>query len=275
MTHRLATTAIASAAGAVVVLLLGGMPGLFTSASDTTTADALPRTPDGKPNLNGIWQPFTTAAWDLEDHNAKKGEPGGQGIVEGGDIPYQPWALAKKQENYQARLTADPLRNCYMPGVPRVMYLPFPFEIFQTPEVTLITHEYNHLVRWVWTDSRPHPDALEFWMGESRGRWEGDTLVVDVRNHNDQTWFDAAGNFHSSELRVLERFTPVDANHITYEATIEDPKVFTRPWKISFPLYRRLEKNVALVDYDCLEFETPFLPWDEPPAPGLPRPPGR
>jgi hypothetical protein len=155
------------------------------------------------------------------------------------------------------------------------MYLPYPFEIFQTPELTLIAHEYNHMVRWLWTDGRPHPEALEFWMGESRAGWEGDTLVVDVRNHNDSTWFDAAGNFHSNELRVIERFTPLDSNHMTYEATIEDPKVFTAPWKISLPLYRRLEMNVQLLDYECLEFETPFLPWDEPPAPGLPGPSGR
>lgn len=160
-----------------------------------------------------------------------------------------------------------------MPGVPRVTYMPFPFQIVQAPNLIAITYEYNHLVRWLWMDGRKHPNALDFWMGESRGSWEGDTLVVDVRNNNDMTWFDAAGNFHSDQLRVVERYTPVGKNQIDYEATIEDPKVFTRPWKISMPLYRRVEKNVQLLDYECLEFETPFLRWDELPAPGLPAPP--
>lgn len=277
MNTRLIGPLFGSVAGAMLLSLAAGMSGCSPGPSDKPAGQSqsggFPRTADGKPNMNGVWQAFTAAAVDLEDHNAQKGEPAGQGVVEGGSIPYQEWALAKKQENYKARMTADPLRNCYMPGVPRVMYLPFPFEIHQSSDITLITHEYNHMVRWLWTDGRPHPTDLEFWMGEARATWEGDTLVVDNKNFNDSTWFDAAGNFHSNELRVTERITPVDANHMAYEATIEDPKVFTRPWKISFPLYRRLEKNVQILDYECLEFETPFLPWDEVPAPGLPAPP--
>lgn len=279
MRNRFAHTVVAAAAGAVFVSLVAGMSGRFTWRSGTAAAQAaageLRRTPDGKPDLSGIWQAFTTAAWDLEDHNARKGEPAGQSVVEGGPIPYLPAALAKKAENVKNRMTADPLRKCYMPGVPRITYLPFPFQIVQTPELTLITYEYNHMVRWIWTDGRPHPDALEFWMGESRGHWEGDTLVVEVKDNNDQTWFDAAGNFHTEALRVVERYTPAGPDHITYRATIEDPKTFTRPWDISLPLYRRLEKDVQLLDYECLEFETPFLPWDEPPAPGVPGPPRR
>ena len=245
------------------------------SSGEQGPASEVELTASGEPDLSGIWQAFTTASWNLEDHNAQKGEPGGQGIVEGGSIPYQSSALVTRKENYDKRMTMDPVRNCYMPGVPRVTYMPFPFQIVQTPTLITILYEYNHLVRWIQMDGREHPGALEFWMGESRGHWEGNTLVVDVRNHNDKTWFDAAGNFHTDALRVVERYTPISPTHMSYEATIEDPNVFTEPWKISLPLYRRLEQDVQLLDYDCLEFETPFLPWDEPPAPGLAGPPGR
>jgi len=265
-----------TARGRVLVTIVLWLPLLgWTGRAEQAPLANLGRTPDGKPDLNGIWQAFTTASWDLEDHNARKGEPGGQSVVVDGPIPYQPWAAAKKAENARMRETADPLRKCYMPGVPRATYLPFPFQIVQTPALVTITYEYNHLARWIWTDGRGHPEGFNFWMGESRGRWEGDTLVVEVKNHNDQTWFDAAGNFHSDELRVVERYTPMGPNHVNYEATIEDPKVFTRPWTINLPLYRRLEKNVQLLDYECLEFETPFLPWDEQPDPSLPPPPRR
>jgi hypothetical protein len=263
-----------AATDAIVIFFFAGMYGCG-KAQSSGPVGGLRRTADGKPDVSGVWQAFTTASWNLEDHNAQKGEPGGQSIVEAGPIPYQPWALAKSRENYQNRMTADPVRKCYMPGVPRVTYMPFPFQIAQTPTLTVITYEYNHIIRWIWTDGRKHPEALDFWMGESRGGWEGDTLVVDVRNHNDKTWFDAAGHFHSEALRVVEHYTPTGPDHINYEVTIEDPKVFTRAWKISMPLYRRHEKDVQLLDYDCLEFETPFLRWDELPAPGLPAPPGR
>ncbi len=240
-----------------------------------TLGSEVPRTADGKPDLNGVWQAFTTASWNIQDHNAQRGIPAGQGVVEGSEIPYQPWAAAKKQENDAKRTELDPLLKCYLPGVPRITYLPFPFRINQTPQLIAVTYEYSHAYRWIWTDGSQHPEALDFWMGDSRGHWEGDTLVVDVRNFNDQTWFDRAGNFHSEALHVVERYTPIGPDHINYEVTIEDPKVFTRPWKMSMPLYRRLEKNVQILDYECLEFEEPFLRWDEPPAPGLPGPPGR
>jgi hypothetical protein len=270
MRNHVTHITIVAATVAIIIALFPGIRG-----TGQTPSGGGQGTPDGKPDLNGIWQAFTTATWGLEDHNAQKGEPGGQGIVEGGPIPYQPWALAKRNENYKNRMTADPVRKCYMPGVPRTTFMPFPFEIVQSPALTVITYEYNHLIRWIWTDGRKHPEALNFWMGESRGRWEGDTLIVDVRNHNDQTWLDAAGDFHSEALHVVERYTLAGRDHINYEVTFEDPTVFTRPWKVSTLLYRRLEKNVQLLDYDCLEFETPFLRWDEPPAPGLPAPPAR
>jgi hypothetical protein len=175
-------------------------------------------------------------------------------VVEGGTIPYKPEALAKRKENHEKRATADPLLRCYLPGVPRITYVPLPFEIVQTPKYVTIAYEFAHARRIIYTDGSPHVEALEFWMGDSRGRWEGDTLVVDSNSFNDKTWFDKAGNYHSDALHVVERYTPIDPQHITYEATIEDPKVFTRPWKLSLMLYRRLEAGLQLLDYDCVSF---------------------
>ena len=211
---------------------------------------------NAKPNLNGIWQVFTTAARNIQDHSGELGGPPGQGVVEGNEIPYQPRALTKKQENYANRAKADLTEaNCYLPGVPRVTYMPFPFEIVQTDNKVVIRYEFGHALRIIPVDGTPHPDGLpETWMGDARGRWEGNTLVVDVNNFNDQTWFDHAGNFHSDALHVVERYTLVKPDQILYEATIEDPKVFTRPWKMSMPLYRRAEKNVKLLEYECVYY---------------------
>ncbi len=213
-----------------------------------------PRTSDGKPDLSGIWQVLTTAEWDLQHHNAQDGVPAGLSVVEGNDIPYQPWAAARKQENYENRLAADPVRKCYLPGVPRITYMPFPFQILQTPDHVVMTYEFAHAVRIIYTDGSPHPLPNDFWMGDSRGHWEGDTLVVDTTHFNGRTWFDAAGNFHSDALHVVERFTPTSPYHIDYEVTIEDPKVFTRPWKMRMPLYRRVEQGLQLLEYDCVDF---------------------
>jgi len=218
-------------------------------------AQAVRRTPDGKPDLSGIWQVLNTAAWDIQDHTATKGVPAGQGVVEGNEIPYQPAAAAKKRENFQNRATADPETKCYLPGVPRITYMPYPFQIVQTPKQITILYEYVHAVRNILMDSQHPRGPIEWWMGDSRGRWEGDTLVVDVVHFNDQTWFDRAGNFHSELLHLVERYTPIDASHINYEVTIEDSKVFTRPWKMSMPLYRRTERNVQILEYECYAYE--------------------
>jgi len=214
---------------------------------------AMPRTADGKPDLSGIWQVLNTAGWDIQDHAASLGVPGGQGVVEGNEIPYQPWALARKRENYANRRTADPETKCYEPGVPRATYMPYPFQIVQTSTFVGILYEYIHVTRHIYVDGTPHPKGPidNWWMGDSRAHWEGNTLVVDVIHFTDQTWFDRAGNFHSDALHVVERYTPTDRDHLLYEATIEDPKVFTRPWKMSMPLYRRQEPNVQLLDYEC------------------------
>ena len=209
------------------------------------------RTPDGKPDLSGIWQVMNTAVWDIQDHNAQKGIPAGQGVVEGGELPYTPAAAQKKKANVENRATADTEAKCFLPGVPRITYMPFPFQIVQTPAQVTILYEYAHAVRNVFMNT-PHIEGqLFWWMGDSRGRWDGDTLVVDVTDFNDETWFDRAGNHHSDALHVVERYTLVDADHINYEATIEDAKVFTRPWKMNMILNRHKEKNFRLLEYEC------------------------
>ena len=231
---------------------------LESLSSETASAPALsydgPRTAAGRPDLNGIWQVLSTAAWDIRAHNAQDGVPAGLGVVEGNDIPYQEWAATQQQANYASRMTADPVRKCYLPGVPRTTYMPFPFRILQTPDHVIMTYEFAHVVRIIYTDGSPHPLPNDFWMGDSRGHWDEDTLVVDTTHFNGQTWFDAAGNFHSDTLHVVERYTPTSSYHIDYEVTIEDPNVFTRPWTMRMPLYRRMEEGLQLLDYDCVDF---------------------
>jgi hypothetical protein len=218
--------------------------------SDAGQVFAPPRTPDGKPNLQGLWQVLNTAAWDIQDHQAQLGVPAGQGVVEGNEIPYQPAASAKKRANFESRLTTDPDIKGYLTGVPRITYMNFPFQIFQTPSYVTIAYEYAHAIRIIHTNGSKHPAGhIDFWMGDSRGHWERDTLVVDAIHFNDETWLDGAGNFHSDALHVVERYTLTGPDHINYEVTIEDPKVFTRPWKMSMPLYRRKEPNVRLLEY--------------------------
>jgi hypothetical protein len=255
--------AVAAAALITTAFHLGVMP----AASEAQTYKA-PRTADGKPDLNGIWQALNTANWDIQSHEARAGEvvalgavgavPAGLGVVEGGEIPYLPAAAAKKKENFENRLTADPEIKCYLPGVPRATYMPYPFQIVQTPQHILIAYEYASANRTIYMDKAP-PSPNDSWMGHSVGHWEGDTLVVDVTSLNDQTWFDRAGNFHSDALHVVERYTPISHDALAYEATIEDPKVFSRPWKMSMPLYRRLEKNARLLEFKCVEFVEELL----------------
>ena len=225
--------------------------------SATTAAAQIPRAADGKPDLSGFWQVLHTSAWlDIQDHNAEKDVPAGQGIVEGNDIPYLPAALEKKKQNYATRHTADPALKCYLPGVPRVTYMPFPFQIFQTSQKVGILYEYVHAVREVYLNSGHLEGPIEWWMGDSRGKWDGDTLVVDVVHFNDQTWFDRAGNHHSELLHVVERYSFIDRDHLNYEATIEDPKVFSRPWKINLVLYRHREPRFQLLEYECHALES-------------------
>ena len=223
------------------------------TAAAQSQAYRAPRTPDGKPDLQGFWQALNTASYNIEPHSPSLGIPAGLGIVvdpPDGRIPYKPEAAAKQQVNFKKRAAADPLNKCFSPGVPRMMYLPFPFQIIQTPKFIAITSEYAHTVRNISLEGK-HIADLDFYMGDSRGHWEGETLVVDVTSNNDETWFDAAGNFHSDALHVVERYTRTEPDVISYEATIEDPKVFTKAWKIAMPLYRHREKNFRLLEYEC------------------------
>jgi hypothetical protein len=223
----------------------------------------VPRMPDGKPNFTGLWQALGTADWDIRDHSAQPGPsyqlgaigaiPAGQGIVEGGEIPYKPEAAAKQKENFKNRLTLDPEVKCYMPGVPRATYMPFPFQIIQSQRDIAIAYEYATANR-VINMGKPREAAVDTWMGTSNGRWEGETLVVDVTGLNGQSWFDRSGNFMTENVHIIERYSFADADHLNYEATIEDNTIFTRPWKISFPLYRRKEKNAQLNEFKCVEF---------------------
>jgi hypothetical protein len=244
----------------VVVVLLSGVTWLSMNRVPAQTAaaatDSLPRTADGKPDLSGIWQVLNTAAWDIQDHSAMKGVPAGQGVVEGNELPYLPEALKKRDDNFKNRLTADPETRCFQPGVPRIMYMPFPFQIVQTPTYIGMLFEYVHSTRHIRLNSE-HPEGpIEWALGDTRARWEGDTLVTDVIHFNAETWFDRAGNFHSEAMHLVERFTMLDRDHINYEVTVEDPKVFSRPWKMSMPLYRRIERNLQILDYECQAFDS-------------------
>jgi hypothetical protein len=225
-------------------------PAIAAQGRPAAARAAIPRTSDGKPNLQGIWQVQNSAAVDLLDHAATNGGRAGRSVVEGGSLPYQPWAAKKQAENYASRATADPMATCYLPGVPRIMYLDHPFHIFQTREAVAITFEWSQVFRVIHTNGSKPVDGIEFWMGDSRGRWEGDTLVVGVTNHNDKTWFDAAGNFHSEQMTLEERYTLLDADTLQYDVTVEDPKVFTRAWKMRMPLYRQKALD-RILEYQC------------------------
>ncbi|HEV2200526.1 MAG TPA: hypothetical protein VGR73_11955 [Bryobacteraceae bacterium] len=241
---------------------------LCACASAQAPAYKAPRTADGHPNLSGIWQSINTADWDLQAHAAKAGPvvelgataaiPAGLGVVEGGEIPYLPAAAAKKKENAANWVKLDPEVKCYLPGIPRATYLPFPFQIVQGPKRIMFAYEYASASRIVNMGS-PTKAPDDFWMGWSNGHWDGDTLVIDVTNQKEETWFDRAGDFHSDALHVTERYTPTSPDALMYEAQIEDPKTFSRPWKIAMPLYRRLEKNAQLLDFKCPEFVEDLL----------------
>jgi hypothetical protein len=278
MRSRFSALTIARAAAVVAAVLLAAAS--IAAAQAPAAAYRAPRTPDGRPNLNGIWQALNEANWDIEAHHtasspypellgALLAQPAGLGVVEGGPLPYTPEALAQRKKNFEQRLTrptsrelnettGDPEAKCYMPGVPRATYMPLPFQIVQTPQQILIAYEFANATRQIHIGRKPQAPA-ESWMGWSVAHWEGETLVVDVTDQIDRTWFDRAGNFHSDAMHVVERYSRTGPDHLMYEATIEDPKVFTRPWKMSMPLYRRVEKNAQLIDFKCVEYAQEFM----------------
>ena len=273
-----------------MIALVAAAVGAIIAVSVTRTAGQASqsgRTVDGKPNFSGVWQALNEAHWDLQAHQARPaavmqqgvypypfaqvaaapvlalgaagGVPGSLGVVEGdGEIPYTPAAAAIKRENGDHWIDRDPELKCYLPGIPRAMYMPYPFQIVQSTNKIQMAYEFTSTARTIHLDKVEGPPD-DTYMGHSVGRWEGDTLVVDVTNFNDKTWFDRAGNFHSDALRLVERFTPIGPDALRYDVTIEDPQVFTRPWRISMPLYRRLEPNIQLIEYRCIEFAEEFL----------------
>jgi hypothetical protein len=228
-----------------------------------TANDAIPRTAGGLPDLSGIWQALSDANWDLEPHAARQGAtedlgaigavPPGLGVVEGGSIPYLPAALEQRDRNFANRRTDDPEAKCFNPGIPRGTYMPQPFQIIQSDTDLFVAYQYRLASRTIHMEERVDI-PVDSWMGWSNGRWEGDTLVVEVTNQNGLSWLDRAGNYGSANMVVTERFTPIGPNHIQYEATIEDPTVFERPWTISMPLYRRIEPNMQLLEFKCVVF---------------------
>jgi len=268
----------ASATAVAAALAVWGLSACQSTGGQPSAAQ-IPRLEGTQyPAIHGVWQALNTAEHNLEGQAARAaavlhpgvptggpvphapvlalgalgGIPPGLGVVEGGEIPYKPEGLKQRQENFENALTRDPLVKCLLPGVPRATYLPYPFRITQSPNKIMIVYGFSNAGRTIHLDE-VDPPGIESWMGHSVGRWEGDTLVVDVTELNDQTWFDRAGNFHSNQLHVVERYTPVTPYHMMYEATIEDPEVFTEPWKISMPLYRRMDENAQVLEYRCVE----------------------
>ncbi len=270
---------LTAAAGAAVAALIS--VSIAPVSGQQAPAYRAPRGADGHPDLNGIWQALNEANYDIEMHMARPAlqtrpgpygpvpappvlalgavaaVPPGMGVVDG-ELPYKPEALAQRIKNRENWVTSDPEIKCYLPGVPRATYMPHPFQIFHSSKAIFFAYQYAGAVRNIYLKD-PGPAPVDSWMGQSVGKWEGDTLVIDVTGFNADTWFDRAGNFHSDQLKVSERYTRTAPDVISYEATITDPETFTRPWKISMPLYRRLEKNAQLMDFKCVEFVEELL----------------
>lgn len=233
-------------------------------ADAPTTGYRVPYTTDGDPNFNGIWQALGSAHWDLEDHAARPGPapvlgalgaiPAGRSVVVGGTIPYRAEALAQRETNLANWVALDPAVKCYMPGIPRATYMPFPFQIVQSKDAILVAYEFTSSTRIIHLDRSGTEAELPSWMGYSLGRFDGDHLVVDVTAQVADTWFDSSGNYHSADLKVTERYTRTGPNSLEYEATIEDPAVFTEPWTIRMPLYRRMEADAQILEFKCIEF---------------------
>jgi len=247
--------------GVAIVTVLA----VFLTAQPVAAQDyRAPRTADGNPDLNGIWQAVGSAYYDLEGHAADFSPslemgalgaiPGGLGVVVGGEIPYKQSALARRQANKENQLSLDPAVRCFMPGVPRSITQPFPFQIVQTPEYILFAHEFASSSRIVYMNRPDFEAPADAWMGHSRGSWSGETLNIRVDSQVPQTWLDRSGNYHGTSTVVDERFTAISENHLLYEATITDDTVYERPWTIRLPLYRRIDDNMQLLEFKCVEF---------------------
>jgi hypothetical protein len=253
--------------GAAVLVAAVAVGSVAVMGQGPSQASGIPRTSDGKPDFSGIWQTLDNSIdANIEAHEASYGIRGGQGAIvdpPDGKLPYLPAALAKRQENYKNR-AMDPVSQCFSPGVPRLAYVPFPFQITQAPNWMMITSEFVNNYRNVYINDSEHLKGIDFYMGDSRAKWDGDTLVIDVANFRHQpdevqTWFDASGNWHSNKLHVVERWKMVSPDVINFRATVEDPEVFSRPWTMEVTIYRHLEKNFRLMDYQCQIFKAKLL----------------
>ncbi len=251
--------------------------GMLVLAASASAAGEPPRTADGKPDLSGVWQVLNRANYNLEPHGpqaamamregpvtpvparqvvalgAVGAVPAGLGVVAGGKIPYQGWALKQREENRANWLVRDPEIKCYLPGIPRATYMPFPFQIFHNKNALVFSYEYAGAVRNVALND-PGPAPIDSWMGQSWAEWDGDTLVIHTHGSNGRTWLDRAGNFHSEQLKVTERFTLINEHNLSYEATLEDDKVYTRPWTMRMNLYKRVAPEDRILQFNCVEF---------------------
>jgi hypothetical protein len=234
-----------------MVALLAMTP--LAARAEAPKASDIPRLANGKPDFSGIWQTLSEADYDLQPHAGRRDAPPSPGVIEGGTLPYKPEALAQREQNFAARATEDPRLHCYTLGVPRSVYYPAPFQIFERERDLTLVHQLGHQVRTIHTNGTDHPVEKEqqFWSGDSRGHWDGDTLVVDVTDFNDVTWLDRAGDYHSTALHVTEKWTFVDRDTIAYTATVDDPEVYTKPWTVNILLNRRRDKNFELIEDYC------------------------
>ena len=230
-----------------------------------------PRTSDGQPDIQGFWvnRGRRLATYNIE---AMEGASETHTLITGvqsdsrslivdpvdGRIPYQPWARAQRTDvlnNHNDPTKwehVDPHTRCFLSGVPRVFYQG-QFQILQPPGYVVILQEWNHGSRIIPLDGRPHiGNDITLWMGDSRGRWEDNTLVVDVANKNDKTWLDLVGDFHSDAVRIDERFTFVGPDRIDYEARFDDPNVYTRPFTVALTLGRGVQGE-EVNSYELLE----------------------
>lgn len=262
---------------APLIALAALVPALLVSGELAAQSGEIPRTAAGRPDMNGLWQTLGNAHWDIEPHAARPAlamregpvkpvpadeilafgavgsVPSGYGIVDGGAIPYRPEALAMRDENRAEWLDRDPEIKCYLPGIPRATYMPFPFQLFQSDQRVAVVYEFAGAVRDIYLEDPGEPQ-VDSWMGQSYGWWEGDTFVVRVNGFNGEAWLDRSGNFTGYGTTVTERYTMLGPDHIQYEATIENPETFTRPWTVSMPLYRNVDPNARLGQFKCVEF---------------------
>jgi hypothetical protein len=238
----------------------GGVPAIFGGGGRHVAGGPVQHLADGHPDMQGFWNAGNNggAVFELQNHpTPRSGVPIGKGAVvdpADGFIPYQPWAAAKAKDTFEHNLAEEPELHCYESGVPKQIYVQFGFQIFQPANYVVITWEFMHAYRIIPTDGRPHiPADIKLFQGDSVGHWEGDTLVVDTTNLNDRTWYDTVGNFHSDVEHVMERFTAVDTTTVKYEATVDDTKVLTKPFKIAMDLYKVTDPKYEQMEFACIE----------------------